>query len=85
MDRNKVRLHELGATIARERERQGLTQTQLAQMVGNVSHSYLSRVESGQRAPSMKLLFNLADVLDVDVRYFFTRIRKAGRTPHFEV
>ena len=74
MDKREARLHELGAAIARERELKGLTQEQLSHMIGNSNHSYLSRIESGQKAPSLKTLFNVADALGVRVYYFFMRI-----------
>lgn len=43
-------------------------------MIGFSSHSHLSRIESGRKAPNMNVLFLLADALEVDVGYFFTRI-----------
>ena len=74
MEKNETRLRELGAAIARERIAQGFTQEELSRRIGNSTHSHLSRVESGSRAPSMNMMFNIADVLGKDVSYFFTKI-----------
>ena len=74
MDKDKHRMHEIGIAIARERVRQGLTQEELAHMIGNADHTYLSRVECGRKLPSLRMMFNLADVLNVDVHYFFSKI-----------
>lgn len=74
MDVKTARLRALGVAIARERERQGLSQEQLSRMIGQTSHAHLSRIESGQKAPNLDMLFALADALDVRVGYFFTRL-----------
>ena len=72
MDTNAERFRRLGATIARLREKEGVSQATLSRMLGHSSHSYLSRIESGEKIPSMTTVFNIADALDVDVKYFFT-------------
>ncbi|MBE6472885.1 MAG: helix-turn-helix domain-containing protein [Coriobacteriaceae bacterium] len=72
MDTNEERIRRLGATIARLREQEGISQAVLTRMLGYSSHSHLSRIENGEKAPSIVALFNIADALDVDVKYFFT-------------
>ena len=74
MELNEKRLRTIGHAIATERNRQGLSQETLAAMVGLTSHSHLSRVECGQKPPSMDLIFSLADALGVEVHYFFIDI-----------
>ena len=74
MDTRSTRLHEIGTAIARELVEQGLTQYELSRMIGNSNHSYLSRIESGKKTPSLDLIFNIADVLEKDVNYFFSEI-----------
>ena len=74
MDIKQLRLREIGSAIARERSRQGLNQTQLSYMIGNSNHSYLSRVESGLKVPSLIMIFKVADALDVNINRFFTRV-----------
>jgi transcriptional regulator with XRE-family HTH domain len=53
-------LAEVGPRLRRLRERRGLTLTALAATTG-ISKSTLSRLESGQRRPSLELLLPLAD------------------------
>ena len=53
-------LAEVGPRLRRLRERRGLTLTALAAKTG-ISKSTLSRLESGQRKPSLELLLPLAD------------------------
>ena len=74
MNLSEKRLRAIGHAIGAERQRQGLSQSQLATMIGLTNHSYLSRVESGQKPPSLQMVFDIADALDVEVKYFFTEI-----------
>jgi transcriptional regulator with XRE-family HTH domain len=53
-------LAEVGPRLRRLRERRGLTLTALAATTG-ISKSTLSRLESGQRKPSLELLLPLAE------------------------
>lgn len=53
-------LAEVGPRLRRLRERRGLTLTALAAQTG-VSKSTLSRLENGERKPSLELLLPLAD------------------------
>src|ERR1700754_2457892 len=53
-------LAEVGPRLRRLRERRGLTLTALAAKTG-ISKSTLSRLESGQRKPSLELLLPLAE------------------------
>src|SRR5215217_3959099 len=53
-------LAEIGPRLRRLRERRGLTLTALAAQTG-VSKSTLSRLENGERKPSLELLLPLAD------------------------
>lgn len=59
---------ELGARVQEIREDQGLTQTQLAELVGT-SQSTISQIEAGDRNPSYKMLRQLASALKVTVGY----------------
>ena len=53
-------LAEVGPRLRRLRERRGVTLTALAAQTG-ISKSTLSRLESGQRKPSLELLLPLAE------------------------
>lgn len=72
MGSNAERYRRIGAAIARCREEEGVSQAMLTRMLGFTSHSYLSRIEKGTQEPSLELIFDVADALDVDVKYFFT-------------
>jgi len=74
MEENDKRLHEIGLAIARARERENISQAELARRLGYTNHAHLSRIESGQKAPSLNMLFSAADALGVKVNYFFTKI-----------
>ena len=55
-----------GYQIARLRIRKGLTQAQLAELVGT-SQPSIARVESCERMPSLSLLQRVAEVLDARI------------------
>jgi len=55
----------VGLRLAELREERGLSQHQLAKATG-LSSQYVSRLESGARAPSFKALDKLAATLKVD-------------------
>ncbi len=71
-----------GLRLATFREQRGLSQMQLAKKIG-VSSQYVNRLEGGERAPSFKVLANLASALEVDAGEFLrpdARTRP-GKTP----
>ena len=79
MDLNEETIRRIGEAIARRREEEGISQKALSRMLGYTSHSHLSRIEGGKKLPSVPLLVNLADVLDVDVGYFFADIKESDK------
>ena len=68
------RLKKLGLAIAHQRELKHLSQRQLASMLGYTNHSHLSRIESGKTAPSIEMLLDIADILEVEVYKLFIGI-----------
>ncbi len=68
------RLRSIGHAVAQARIHNHLSQTTLAVMIGRSDHAYISRIECGKQAPSLDVLFDLADALEVEVKYFFTEI-----------
>lgn len=67
MSKSNRETETLGEYVRRRREVAGLSQRQLAVQAG-VSFSNISRLESGfHAAPSLELLKNIGDVLDVDL------------------
>ena len=68
------RLEAIGTAIAQERQRQHMSQACLAMMLGYTNHAHLSRIERGVYKPSLNVLFKLADIFEVDVKFFFAEI-----------
>lgn len=69
--KRKTELRKLGFAIARLREERNITQSDLATMVGYTNPAHISRIESGSKSPSLLLLFEIADILEVSVKDFF--------------
>ena len=61
----------LGKRIRAVREEQGLSQSQLALMIGS-SKSHIWRIESGRVSVGLDDLGRIADALDVQVRDLFS-------------
>ena len=61
---------DLGGRLKECRTRQGLSQTELAKLVG-VTPSTISQIESGLIYPSLPALFKMAEALNVDVGNIF--------------
>ena len=61
---------QIGLNIMYYRKQQGLTQEQLAEMVGITQH-HLQRVETAHSVPSLSKLLDIADVLGVPVQKLF--------------
>lgn len=59
------RLNLLGLNIKKYRELKGMRQVDLAVALG-FSTEYITRVERGQKYMSLRKLFHLADILEVD-------------------
>jgi transcriptional regulator with XRE-family HTH domain len=56
----------LGALIAARRKSIGLTQSELAEVVG-IEQESMSRIETGMITPSLSRLISLADALDCSI------------------
>lgn len=59
------RLKILGKNIKKYRQAKGLSQEKLAEFV-DLSREYVVRVESGLKRISLKKLFEIADILEVN-------------------
>ena len=73
---------DLGGRLKAVRTRQGLSQTDLAKLVG-VTPSTISQVESNMIYPSLPALFKMAEVLSVDVSAFFKDAAEVARPSVF--
>ena len=54
------------------RKKSGLTQTQLGEAVGVSLHA-ISKMEKGERAASIEVLYSLADYFEVSIDYLVGR------------
>lgn len=70
---------DLGARLKQLRTKQGMHQKELAGMIG-VTPSTISQIESNLIYPSLPALFKMAQILSVDVGYFFQK-ESAGQKP----
>ncbi|MGB7919173.1 MAG: helix-turn-helix domain-containing protein [Desulfobacterales bacterium] len=73
---------DLGGRLKAVRTRQGLSQSDLAKLVG-VTPSTISQVESNMIYPSLPALFKMAEVLSVDVSSFFKDAAEVARPSVF--
>ena len=64
---------QLGQNIKKLRERNAWTQEELAER-SNLHISYIGQIERGLRYPSLKVLFKIADSLDVKITELFKGI-----------
>lgn len=62
---NRVKIMEIGATLAKARKERGLTQRQVGNIVG-CSHTTVSKWENGETEPSIADLQRLASYYGVD-------------------
>jgi transcriptional regulator with XRE-family HTH domain len=65
-----TRVNEVGVRLREARMRAGLSQRDLSEP--GVSYAYISRIESGVRTPSVKVLRRLAPKLGVSVSWLET-------------
>lgn len=63
----------LGMRIMYFRKKKGLTQEQLAEKI-NYSRNQIQRVEKAKAQPSLELIFEIAEVLEVDADKLFKPI-----------
>jgi len=57
----------LGEKVRLLRKRRGMTIKALALALGFPSHSYISEIETGKKAPGIELIIKLADLFQVSV------------------
>lgn len=60
-----------GKRLKEIRKRKGLSQQQLAELVGMESTNNISKLESGEQLPKKENLEKLCEVLNVDVKELF--------------
>lgn len=62
----------VGERIRRVRHEKNISQRELTKLTRNVSYGYLSRIESGERDPSLSAVREIAKALDVNPVYLET-------------
>lgn len=67
---NMSRLEQIGKNIKKFREMREISQEKLAEKV-DLSREYIVRLERGQKSPSLKTVFNIADTLGVQLKDIF--------------
>ena len=60
---------EIGKRMAARRKELGLKQYQLCEMI-DVNYKYVSNLETGRSAPSLEVIMNLCEALNVTPNYF---------------
>lgn len=63
----------LGQNIRKLREKKSFTQEELSEKT-DIHVSYVGQIERGLRYPSLKILFKIADALEVQIPELFTGI-----------
>ena len=65
-----TKLQILGKNIQKFRKDKKLSQNQLAELLG-ISREHLAKIETAKRCISLKLLFKLADTLEISEKNLF--------------
>lgn len=79
MSRRKKRTQDgevFGSTIRKLRTASGLTQEELAERT-DLSVSYIGFIERGENVPTLTIVLNLADALDVDAAELIREVARA--------
>ncbi|MGN1442676.1 MAG: helix-turn-helix domain-containing protein [Acutalibacteraceae bacterium] len=69
-DKRFKQLRIIGLNIAYYRKFRGFSQSKLAEMV-DISRTHMSRIETAQCEVSLHVLFDICEVLDIDIRDLF--------------
>jgi len=72
--------HQLGAALQKERKRQGLTQTQLAEKAG-LRQQTVSAVEGGKPRSELQVIFDIMTALGLELAL---KPRDGNNTPSLE-
>jgi len=64
-----------GKVLRQIREEKGITQEKLAELA-EVDRTYIYRLESGKRSPSIDVVFRLADALKISPGNFLDRVNR---------
>lgn len=65
----------LGKVIRQIREEKGVTQESLAELA-EVDRTYIYRIETGKRTPSIDIIFRIADALKVTPGHLLDKVNR---------
>jgi transcriptional regulator with XRE-family HTH domain len=65
-----------GKVLRQIREEKGLTQEKIAELA-NVDRTYIYRLETGQRSPSLSIIFRIAKALKISPGTLLDRVDKS--------
>ena len=72
----------IGMRIQKQRNFLKLTQQEIYDKV-DVSHNHYSRIENGHAAPSLELLVNICEILDISIDYVIAGNISNNKNPNF--
>ena len=72
----------IGMRIQKQRNLLKLTQQEVYDII-DVSHNHYSRIENGHAAPSLELLLNICEMLDISIDYVITGNVTSDKNPNF--
>lgn len=64
-----------GKVIRQVREEKGITQEKLAELA-EVDRTYIYRIETGKRSPSLDIVFRIADALKVSPGHLLDKVNR---------
>ena len=70
MTNETTKLNKLGSNIQKYRKLKGYSQNELAELL-DISREHLAKLETAKRRISLKLLFKVAETLDVKEKVLF--------------
>lgn len=77
MDNNEIRLSQMGHRLAELTKQAGLTQKDVAEAL-DASAGYVSQIFRGQVSPTLRWIFDLADLLDTTSAYIIGGVVNDG-------
>ena len=80
--KDEIQLENLGNLLRSNRIMMGLSQTQVADMVG-ITMQHYSRIERGEYIPSLQTFFSLIDCLNIDISKL--KIEKSISSTMYEI
>ena len=70
MTNEATKLIALGKNVQNARKKKKLSQNALAELL-NISREHLAKIETAKRFPSLNLIFQIADVLEISEKELF--------------